>query len=210
VAKLGYYVPFSIASGAISAIGNGLVSTYSPDTPVGKWVGYQLLLGAGRGMGMQMVREKPAPSPLDSVTRNKQRAGTNHPQQSLIATQNVLPASQIPVGVAFLIFCQNFSGASLVVVATAIFDAVLTTEIQIHAPSVSPAAALAAGASASGVRALVPTGSPELAGVLLAFSNAISRVFYLCVACSVVVFLSAWGMGWVDTRKKKAPANTEV
>jgi hypothetical protein len=122
----------------------------------------------------------------------------------------VLPVDQIPAGVAFLIFCQNFSGASMVVVATAIFDAVLTTQIQVHAPSVSPEAALAAGASASAVRALVPKGSPELAGVLLAFSNAVSKVFYLCVACSIVVFLSAWGMGWVDTRRKMTPAKTDL
>jgi hypothetical protein len=138
----------------------------------------------------------------------KEKAGANLPAQSLVAAQNALAANQIPMGMAFMIFCQNFAGASLVVAATAIFGAVLTTEIQAGAPSVSPAAALAAGASASAVRALVPAGSPELEGLLLAFSNAINHVFYLCVGCSIVVFLTAWGMGWVDTRRKKTPAST--
>lgn len=130
--------------------------------------------------------------------------------QGLIAAQHVLSPKDIPVGVAFLMFCQNFAGSVLVVVATAIFDQALTTEIQTHAPSVEPAAALAAGASASAVRSLVPAGSSELAGVLLAFSNSINKVFYLCLACSAVACFSALGMGWIDTRKKRKPGNTQA
>lgn len=53
--RMGYYLPFAAASGAISAIGNGLVSTYTPWTETARWAGYQVLLGAGRGLGMQMV-----------------------------------------------------------------------------------------------------------------------------------------------------------
>jgi hypothetical protein len=37
------------------AIGNGLVSTFSPTTSVAKWVVYQIIVGAGRGAGLQMV-----------------------------------------------------------------------------------------------------------------------------------------------------------
>lgn len=53
--KLGYYLPWSIASGAIVAIAAGLVSTFTPDTSTAKWVGYQFLAGIGRGCGLQMV-----------------------------------------------------------------------------------------------------------------------------------------------------------
>jgi hypothetical protein len=121
-----------------------------------------------------------------------------------VAVQNVLTPHQIPVGVAFLIFCQNFSGAVFVVVGSVIFTQSLVSELAAHAPSVSSEAALAAGASADAVRALVPAGSPELDGVLLAFSNSISRVFYLLVACSLVGMISAFGMGWVNIKKKNA------
>lgn len=55
VQRLGYYLPFSVASGIISAIGNGLVSTYRPWTATAYWAGTQVLLGLGRGVGMQMV-----------------------------------------------------------------------------------------------------------------------------------------------------------
>ncbi|KAI1852376.1 hypothetical protein JX266_002554 [Neoarthrinium moseri] len=182
VSKVGYYLPFAVASGAVSAIGNGLLSTYSPTTETPKWIGYQILTGAGRGLGMQL---------------------------GLIAVQNALLPQQIPVGIAFMIFCQNFSGAVFVVVGTVIFTQSLTSELAVHAPSVPPEAAHAAGASASAVRALVPPGSSELDGVLLAFSNSVDKVFYLLIATSLVGFVSAWGMGWVDTRKKKAPEKGE-
>jgi hypothetical protein len=122
-----------------------------------------------------------------------------------MAVQNALPAQKIPVGIAFTIFCQNFASAVFLVVSNVIFTQSLTSEIRAHAPSVSLEAALAAGASPSAVRALVPAGSPELGGVLLAFSNSVDKVFYLTIACCLGGLFSALGMGWVDTRKKKTP-----
>jgi hypothetical protein len=56
VGKLGYYLPFSVAGAILIAIGNGLLATLSPSTSTGKWIGYQILLGVGRGIGLQMVR----------------------------------------------------------------------------------------------------------------------------------------------------------
>lgn len=72
----------------------------------------------------------------------------------------------LAVGIAFMIFCQNFRSAIFVVVGEVIFTQRLVEEIKAHTPSVSIEAALAIGASSSAVRALVPAGSPKLAGVL--------------------------------------------
>ncbi|KAL3472453.1 major facilitator superfamily-domain-containing protein [Aspergillus californicus] len=176
VQRMGYYLPFAAAGSAISAVGNGIVSMFAPDTPTAKWIGYQIVLGSGRGIGMQM---------------------------GLIAIQNLLPPQKIPVGIAFMIFCQNFAGAVFVSVGEVIFTQQLAKQILAHAPSVSVQAALDAGASASAVRALVPSGSPDLPGVLLAFSNSVDKVFYLLMALCLAGFVAAFGMGWVDTRKKK-------
>jgi hypothetical protein len=49
VSILGYYLPFLLAGGAISAVGYGLLSTLSPTTSVAKWVGYQILYGIASG-----------------------------------------------------------------------------------------------------------------------------------------------------------------
>jgi hypothetical protein len=110
---------------------------------------------------------------------------------------------KVPVGIAFMIFCQNFAGAIFVVIAEVIFTRRLEEEIKVHAPSVSIQDALAAGASSKAVRALVPAGSPELEGVLLAFSNSLDKVFYLLMGCCLAGLIAALGMGWVDTRKKE-------
>ncbi|KAJ4303017.1 hypothetical protein N0V90_001908 [Kalmusia sp. IMI 367209] len=176
--KVGYYLPFAAAGSAISALGNGLVTMFSPITKTATWIGYQIILGCGRGIGMQM---------------------------GIIAIQNVLPPQKIPVGIAFMIFCQNFAGAIFTVAAEVIFTQQLQKQIKAHAPSVSIEAALAAGASSSAVRALVPAGSSELVGVLLAFANSVDKVFFLLMACCLIGLVAAFGMGWVDTRRKQAP-----
>ena len=53
--KIHHYYPFSMVSGVFVAIGSGLLSMLSPSTPSSKWIGYQILLGIGRGFGIQMV-----------------------------------------------------------------------------------------------------------------------------------------------------------
>ncbi|KAL4923298.1 MDR family MFS transporter [Aspergillus undulatus] len=183
VQKLGFYLPFAAAGSAISAVGNGIVTMFSPSTPTAKWIGYQIVLGSGRGIGMQM---------------------------GIIAIQNLLAPEKIPIGIAFMIFCQNFAGAVFVVVGEVIFTQQLVQQVQVHAPSVSVEAAEAAGASADSVRALVPEGSPELAGVLLAFSNSVDKVFYLLMALCLLGFVASFGMGWVDIKKKAAEAKARA
>lgn len=37
------------------AIGCGLISTFTIETSTGVWIGYQIIAGAGRGCGLQMV-----------------------------------------------------------------------------------------------------------------------------------------------------------
>ena len=53
--RVGYYLPFSIASGMLATLGSGLISTFKPNTNVGTWIGFQIIAGFGRGLGMQMV-----------------------------------------------------------------------------------------------------------------------------------------------------------
>lgn len=55
VNKLGYYIPVALFAAVLLSIGSGLIATFSPGTSTGKWIGYQILYGAGRGLGLQMV-----------------------------------------------------------------------------------------------------------------------------------------------------------
>ncbi|OJJ50764.1 hypothetical protein ASPZODRAFT_56036 [Penicilliopsis zonata CBS 506.65] len=119
--KLGYYLPWTLFCGVASSIGNGLVSTWSPHTSTARWVGYQILLGAGRGAGMQTP---------------------------FIAVQNTLPREQISIAMAILMFTQTFSGAIFLTFADVIFDNSLKTLIPQYAPSANSEAIIAAGATA--------------------------------------------------------------
>ncbi len=57
----GYYLPMSIIGACISAVGYGLLSTLSPTTSTARWVGYQILYGAGSVFGSSSVRLRIAP-----------------------------------------------------------------------------------------------------------------------------------------------------
>ena len=58
--KLGYYLPFSLACGIMMAVGTGLLSMLGSHTSTGKWIGYQIIIGVGRGLGVQMVSFYPS------------------------------------------------------------------------------------------------------------------------------------------------------
>lgn len=55
VTRRGYYLPWAMFCGVTTAIGAGLVSSWTPTTGVAQWVLYQIIFGAGRGAGMQVV-----------------------------------------------------------------------------------------------------------------------------------------------------------
>jgi hypothetical protein len=58
VGRLGYYLPFSVLGGAITAVACGLISTWNLNTSTAEWIGYQILFGL-RGIGLQIVSFPP-------------------------------------------------------------------------------------------------------------------------------------------------------
>lgn len=192
-------MPWAVFSGAAVAIGQGLLTTLTPQTSTAKWVGYLIVVGAGRGAGMQMVSSCPSCVPIYLTMA-----------QSLVATQSALPLRLIPVSLALLIFSQNLAGAIFLVVANTIFTQSLIKKVTQYAPSVSPQAALAAGSSPGAVRNLVDPDKPwELEGVLNAYNDSLKNIWYMLIAFAGMAFICAFGMGWVDVRKKKGSADVK-
>jgi hypothetical protein len=99
---------------------------------------------------------------------------------------------------SFIIFSQAFGGAIFLAFAQTIFSNSLNSELVRYAPSVNPEVVIAAGATS--IQSVVA--ESELAGVLMAYSTSVDRVFYLATATGVAWFFFAWGMGWRDVRKK--------
>ncbi|KAF2653088.1 MFS general substrate transporter [Lophiostoma macrostomum CBS 122681] len=115
------YAPaWSFFGNASVAIGSGLLSTFEPNTSAGKWIGYQILIGIGRGITLPMP---------------------------VIAAQAKLPPSEISIVTAMMLFFQYFGGTIANVIGKTIFLNALGPALQQHAPAVDAQTVIDAGAT---------------------------------------------------------------
>ena len=103
VRRTGYYVPPMYLGVICMSTGAGLMTTFSPQTPTGKWIGYQILFGFGIGVSMQ---------------------------QPSLAAQNSLDRTDIATGVSLMFFGQSFGGAIFNSVAQALFNSHLSSHLR--------------------------------------------------------------------------------
>lgn len=54
ISKTGQPVPFLIGAAVFATVSTGLIYTFDIGTPMGKWIGYQILYGCGTGLGFNM------------------------------------------------------------------------------------------------------------------------------------------------------------
>ncbi|KAI9034972.1 MDR family MFS transporter [Aspergillus affinis] len=127
--KVGYYLPWAVFGAVVTTIGNGLLTTLSPTTSTGRWIGYQILVGFGRGACMQVP---------------------------MIAVQNAVTPTDVSPAMATLTFFQTFGGAIFLAIAEVIFAEGLREKIPQFAPTVNAETVIEAGAT--GFRDIV-TGS---------------------------------------------------
>ncbi|TVY39370.1 Efflux pump [Lachnellula subtilissima] len=122
-AKLGTPAIFSILGNGISAIGGGLMGTFTPSSHTAAWAGFQVLAGLGRGMTLQ---------------------------QPINAVQQTLDPAKMAVGTSIVIFCQFFGGALILALAELDFSTSLRSALKQYAPGVD--ANLIFDVGAAGVR----------------------------------------------------------
>ncbi|KAJ5642958.1 uncharacterized protein N7484_005465 [Penicillium longicatenatum] len=117
---IGYYTPLMFVGSALLTIGSGLCTTFQVHTGTGKWIGYQIVIGIGAGLGFQ---------------------------QCINCLQTVLPLDDIPIGIAIITFAQSLSGALFISIAQTVFQNRLVASITKYAPEISPGAIIDAGAA---------------------------------------------------------------
>ncbi|MCJ1264302.1 hypothetical protein MMC22_004173 [Lobaria immixta] len=103
VRRTGYYVPPMYLGVICMSAGAGLMTTFTPETNNGKWIGYQILFGAGIGVSMQ---------------------------QPSLAVQNSLDRTDISTGVSLMFFGQSLGGAIFNSIAQALFNSYLTSHLR--------------------------------------------------------------------------------
>ncbi|KAI2467106.1 MFS general substrate transporter [Annulohypoxylon bovei var. microspora] len=109
VQKTGYYLPEVIGGNALVAIGAGLTSTFTPTTSLGDIIGYQILMGAGRGFVLQLL--------VTAIQANCFR------EDASIAT-------------GYAMFSQLLGGAIFSAVGKSIFTSSIPTALQKFAPDI--------------------------------------------------------------------------
>jgi MFS family permease len=117
---LGYYTPLMFIGSTFLTVGSGLCTMFTVGSGNPQWIGYQVIIGIGAGLGFQ---------------------------QCMNALQTVLPLHDIPVGIAIITFAQSLSGAMFISIAQSVFENRLMASITEHAPQVSPQIVIKAGAA---------------------------------------------------------------
>ena len=156
------------------AVGSGLITTFSVDSPLRIWFGYQVIAGLGIGIGFQT---------------------------GIMVVQNVMPLEWIPVATASVQFFQSMGGAIFIAVAQSVFQNGLTEGVSRDAPGVPPEIFINSGASQ--VRQVLEQLGAErfLGAVLGAYLQGLRYSYYITVACASAAFLSACGLSWKKIQK---------
>jgi MFS family permease len=175
VTAAGYYTPFLITSTAIAAIGTGLITLYEIKISTGKWIGYQIVVGAGIGAGLQVP---------------------------MTAVQTVLTPEDIPVGTAAVMFFQTLGGAIFIAVGQSVFQNGLILGIRTYAPDVDPSGIVSAGATETR-HVLAALGQlDQLDGVIQAYMRGLRDTYRVSLALMTAAFVAACFVEWKSVKKQ--------
>lgn len=175
VSKLGYFAPFMIAGSIVMSIGGGLLTLFTTNTGHSEWIGFQVVLGLGIGLGMQ---------------------------QSSVAAQTILDRKDVPTGASLMMLAQALGGAVFLGIAQTVFGNSLSSHLRadLHGSDAEQMAAAVINAGATGFRKLV---SPaDLAVILPAYNRAVVDTFYVGVGLACASIIGALAVEWVSVKKR--------
>jgi MFS family permease len=173
VQKFGYPAPFMIASAILSSTGAGLITTWQMDVGKSMWIGYQVLVGFGTGMGMQ---------------------------QPSMTAQIVLPKADAPTGVSLMFFGQNLGGAIFISVAQNLFTDALASQLS-TIPGLEIDKGMVVRLGATKIKEMVL--KELLGVVLEAYRVAIRNAFYLGLGLAAFSMLGAVAVEWRSVKEEE-------
>jgi hypothetical protein len=116
-------------------------------------------------------------------------------QQAAIAVQAALPKKDIPVGASLVFLGQSLGGAVMVCIGQTLFNNDLLKGLG-AIPGVDPMVVL--GTGATDLRKVVPV--EQVDAVLQAYNHSLLRAFIVALAASVLSFVAAVGIPWVNVK----------
>ncbi|KAE8421401.1 MFS transporter [Aspergillus pseudocaelatus] len=185
VSLVGYYSPFMIAGSIMMAVGAGLFLTFKVETPTSMWFGFQVIFGAGAGIGMELAN---------------------------IAVQTVLPEKDVSVGTSLVVFARSLGGAIFVSVGQNTFGNHIVTEMRAQVPELDPSIVLQSGATdlrRTVTQAISGQADTVVAQVLEIYNNAIVQTFVVALALACVAIIGAMGVEWRSVKDKPKELKSE-
>jgi hypothetical protein len=179
ISVLGYYAAFMLIGSVIHSIGNGLIITFDSSTPMSKWIGFQILVGIGGGLGLQA---------------------------SMLPAQTVLSSSDVAIGLAALNFASVVGGAIFTSVGELIYTNTLSKGFSQAGIQADVQHASAQAGVTSVTANLTGTALEQAKGI---YDHGIRNVFYLSTAMACVSVLGAAGMEWISVRKDEKEDKSE-
>ena len=131
--RSGHYGPVVAASTVLTTVACGLLFTLKPSSTAGEWIGYQILVGIGIGLGMQ---------------------------QAAVIVQNFVEPSDIPTAISAVTFFQASGPTIMVSVAQNVFNQQLAADLVDVIPGISTKAIFETGATR--LHDLVPDGQKSI------------------------------------------------
>jgi len=199
-----------------------MLYTLKVNSGAGKWLGYQILAGAGAGAGVQIpfiavqvvLSDKDMPTGSTFTLNTFQIYSMQlHPPISLRSPPPITLVNRQPLMIfprllwdrlthppdAVVFFFNSLGGAIAISIAQNIFVNSLSHDIPKLAPGVDPKIVIGAGATY--IRDVVP--AQWLPGVLQAYTNAVTSAFILAIATGGIAFFVSWAMEWKSVKGKK-------
>ncbi|CEO59594.1 hypothetical protein PMG11_04266 [Penicillium brasilianum] len=151
ITKTGHTVPLMVVGGVLATISSGLLYSLDIGTDPGKWIGYQIVGGAGYGLAYQVP---------------------------IIAVHGAVAPIDIASVTGFIVFFQTVGGAAFVAAAQAAFVNQIIFKLAATAPSINSALVVSTGATelrdvftAEQMTAILPA---YMTGLKVAFSISIA------------------------------------
>ncbi|MCJ1396154.1 hypothetical protein MMC18_009043 [Xylographa bjoerkii] len=175
VGKIGWYQPFLIFGSMLATIGGSLIYTFDIGTSIGKFIGYQVIAGAGIGIAIQVP---------------------------VIVAQATSSRPDMAVSMSTVLFFQFLAGSIGVGAAQNIFDNRLIASLPTYAPTVSVADVLNVGAYDLPGAFPDPI---ELLGVLQSYMQGLKAAWIFSIVLSACTFLISFTAPWKSIKPKPSP-----
>lgn len=165
VQRVGYYMPFMVASAVVISIANGLITTWNPHTKTLTWAGFQVLLGIGRGMALQMP---------------------------VIAIQAHTPPALASVATATMVLFQTFFGSIFLAIINTLFNTKLKHELNTRLPEIGAGKIINAGAA--DIQSVVPADkiAQVLESYSLGVNDVFYAITAICVCMFIFSWGTGW------------------